>query len=132
VFYGDSIEEAVAADGRRYAAIETAFLYRERLVPDCTCTGKDAAGLASIDAKQDPTLERGDVIATLSGFVAYAGPARGTAQRSALHAGRTLRRVLSRHPRQTRGHAGCGDGLSERRSPPVPLWRLRPPVRSII
>lgn len=77
VFYGDSIEEAVAEDGRRYAEIKTAFLYRERLMPDCTCTGKDSIGLAPIDPKQDPTLERGDVIATPSGLVAYAGPGRG-------------------------------------------------------
>ena len=48
VFYGGEIADAVAPDGKRYSDIENAFLYRQRLVPQCTCNGKDAFGLAAI------------------------------------------------------------------------------------
>ena len=42
VFVGSEIGAAVAQDGQRYAALETAFLYRKQLVANCTCNGKDA------------------------------------------------------------------------------------------
>jgi hypothetical protein len=42
-------------------------------VPHCTCNGKDAFGLAKFDLTSDPTLRPGDIVATKSGFVAYAG-----------------------------------------------------------
>jgi hypothetical protein len=48
-------------------------VYRDRVVPGCTCNGKDAFGLALIKASEDPTLRQGDVVATEDGFVAYSG-----------------------------------------------------------
>jgi hypothetical protein len=42
-------------------------------VPDCTCNGKDAFGLAPYDSKYDPTLRPGDIGATKDGFVAFTG-----------------------------------------------------------
>jgi hypothetical protein len=73
IFSGGSIDRAVAQDGSRYADLSNAFVYRDRLVPGCTCNGKDAFGLAPMNASEDPTLRRGDVVATAEGFVAYSG-----------------------------------------------------------
>lgn len=80
VFSGGNIDHAVARDGSRYADLDTAFLYRERAVAGCSCTGKPAGGLARIDAMSDPTLRPGDVVATGSGLVAYAGNRNKAAQ----------------------------------------------------
>ncbi len=73
IFFGSAIDRAVARDGARYADLDNAFVYRQRLVPHCTCNGKDAFGLAKFDLTRDPTLRPGDMVATKSGFVAYAG-----------------------------------------------------------
>jgi hypothetical protein len=64
VFNGSAIDHAAASNGARYANLENAFVYREKIVPNCTCNGKDPFGLAQIDAKSDPTLRPGDIVAT--------------------------------------------------------------------
>ena len=64
VFNGSQIEHATANSGARYADIEKAFVYRDRIVPGCTCNGKDAFGLVQIDAANDPTLRPGDIVAS--------------------------------------------------------------------
>jgi hypothetical protein len=64
VFNGSQIDHAVASNGARYTNLANAFVYREKIVPDCTCNGKDSFGLAKIDVKSDPTLRQGDIIAT--------------------------------------------------------------------
>ncbi len=56
VFFGSEIGAAVAQDGQRYTALDTAFLHRKQLVADCTCNGRDAFGLSTFDVKRDPTL----------------------------------------------------------------------------
>ena len=71
VFQGGVIDDAYSEEGTRYGDLPNAFAYRQHLVPDCTCNGKDAFGLASIDAENDPTLQPGDVVATPSGLMAY-------------------------------------------------------------
>jgi hypothetical protein len=73
IFSGGSIDHAVAQDGTRYADLGNAFAYRTKVVPGCTCNGKDAFGLAPMKAAEDPTLRQGDVVATEDGFVAYSG-----------------------------------------------------------
>jgi len=73
VYFGSEIDGAVAADGARYADLNTAFLYRKRLVANCTCNGKDAFGLATLDVKTDPTLRPGDIISTKDGLMTYSG-----------------------------------------------------------
>jgi hypothetical protein len=80
VFFGNPIDHAAAHDGTRYANLDNAFVYRERLVPDCTCNGKDAFGLAPIGIDKDPTLRPGDLVATKDGgLLAYSGKTgRGT------------------------------------------------------
>ena len=73
IFSGGSIDQAVARDGTRYADLGNAFAYRTKIVPGCTCNGKDAFGLAPVKAAEDPTLQKGDVVATADGFVAFNG-----------------------------------------------------------
>lgn len=76
IFSGSGIDHATARDGARYADLQNAFAYRERLVPGCSCNGKDSVGLVTTPAAEDPTLRAGDVVATNSGFVAYNGGRR--------------------------------------------------------
>ena len=73
VFFGSSIDGASSSTGERYADIENAFAYRKALRADCTCNGRDPAGLAPVDLTLDTSLRPGDVIATTSGLVAYTG-----------------------------------------------------------
>jgi hypothetical protein len=73
VFSGSRIAHAVAPNGTRYADLKSAFAYRDRVVKNCTCDGKDGLGLAQLDAGTDPTLRPGDIVATNEGFVSYRG-----------------------------------------------------------
>jgi hypothetical protein len=73
VFYGSNIDSATTISGERYADSENAFAYRKALRADCTCNGRDAAGLAPVDLTLDASLRAGDVIATTDGLVAYSG-----------------------------------------------------------
>jgi len=76
VFYGSlgAMEHAVGRDGSRYASLPTAFAFRERLVSDCSCKADgDPLGTARIDLQHDPTLKRGDVVATDTGGMIYQG-----------------------------------------------------------
>jgi hypothetical protein len=47
---------------------------------DCTCNGRDPAGLAPVDLALDTSLRAGDVIATTDGLVAYSGVKLGVNQ----------------------------------------------------
>jgi len=80
VFFGSNIDGASSANGERYADSENAFGYRKALRADCTCNGRDPAGLAPVDLSLDSTLRPGDVIATTSGLVAYSGVKAGARQ----------------------------------------------------
>src|SRR5580704_4922877 len=73
VFFGSNIDGAYSAGGERYADSENAFAYRKALRADCTCNGRDPAGLAPVDLMLDASLRAGDVIATTDGLVAYSG-----------------------------------------------------------
>jgi hypothetical protein len=73
VYFGSSIDGASSSTGERYADSENAFAYRKALRADCTCNGRDPAGLAPVDLNLDTSLRPGDVIATSSGLVAYTG-----------------------------------------------------------
>ena len=64
VFSGGTIDNAVASNGERYADSANAYAYRKALKADCTCNGRDPAGLAHIDLAQDTSLRSGDVVAT--------------------------------------------------------------------
>ena len=76
IYNGNSIDHAVASDGKRYAELGTAFVYREKIVPGCTCNGRDAFGLVNPPVVDDPTLRPGDIVATNGGLMAYNGDAK--------------------------------------------------------
>jgi hypothetical protein len=78
-YYGSTIDYALARDGSRYTDLPNAYLYRKQLVAGCSCNGRSAAGVASIAPESDPTLRRGDVVATPNGLVVYSG-GRGQAK----------------------------------------------------
>jgi Protein of unknown function (DUF2865) len=80
VFFGSSIDSAYSANGERYVESENAFAYRKTLRADCTCNGRDPAGLAPVDLALDPSLRPGDVVATTDGLVAYSGVRIGNDQ----------------------------------------------------
>ncbi|MDO8981112.1 MAG: DUF2865 domain-containing protein [Afipia sp.] len=73
VFSGNSIDYAVGNVGERYVDTPNAFAYRKALKADCTCNGRDPAGLAPVDLSLDTTLRPGDIVATSNGLVAYSG-----------------------------------------------------------
>lgn len=75
VFTGSKIDTAVAQNGARYADLDAAFAYRNGLVANCTCNGKDGLGLARLDTTTDPTLRPGDIVATNDGLATYNGKA---------------------------------------------------------
>jgi hypothetical protein len=82
IFHGGEIDSAVDATGARYSNLDQAFVYRDKLVPGCTCNGKDAFGLAPIDPMTDPTLQAGDIVATPDGLKVFQG-ARAETHRTA-------------------------------------------------
>ena len=73
IYNGSSIDNASGPDGKRYAELSTAFVYRDKIVPGCTCNGKDAVGLVNTPVDEDPTLHPGDIVATNGGLMAYNG-----------------------------------------------------------
>jgi len=73
LYSGSTIDTALAGDGSRYADLDEAYTYREKLIAGCTCNGRDAFGLAKVDVAGDPTLKPGDVVATKEGLMAFAG-----------------------------------------------------------
>ncbi|HEX2365468.1 MAG TPA: DUF2865 domain-containing protein [Bradyrhizobium sp.] len=80
VYFGSSIDGATSSTGERYADSENAYAYRKALRADCTCNGRDPAGLAPVDLTLDTSLRPGDVIATTSGLVAFSGVRVGNDQ----------------------------------------------------
>jgi hypothetical protein len=73
VFSGGRIDSAIAPNGARYADLDNAFAYRDKVVENCTCNGKDGLGLAQLSSLSDPTLRPGDIVATNEGLVNYRG-----------------------------------------------------------
>jgi hypothetical protein len=73
VFFGSQIDRAISMDGERYSELGNAFAYRKKLSSDCTCNGREPAGLAPVDISLDTTLRPGDVVATTTGLVAFSG-----------------------------------------------------------
>ena len=80
IFSGNSIDYAVGNMGERYVDSPNAFAYRKALKADCTCNGRDSAGLAPVDLSLDTTLRPGDIVATSNGLVAYSGVKTATGQ----------------------------------------------------
>ena len=76
---------------------------------DCTCNGRDPAGLAPVDLTLDTSLRPGDVIATTNGLVAYSGVKVGvnqTAEFTPVASYPGLDRRRARAARRDEGGAG--------------------------
>lgn len=69
VYYGSTIDDATADNGKSYSDLPNAFKYRNELVSGCTCNGKDAVGLAQVKIEDDPTLKKGDIVAGENGLL---------------------------------------------------------------
>lgn len=69
VYSGSSIDDATADNGKSYSDMPNAFRYRNELVSDCTCNGKDPTGLAQVKVEDDPTLRKGDIVAGEKGLL---------------------------------------------------------------
>jgi hypothetical protein len=69
LFYGSSIDNATAENGKSYSELPNAFRYRNELVNGCTCNGKDQVGLAAVKIENDPTLRKGDIVAGENGLL---------------------------------------------------------------
>lgn len=80
VYFGSQIDRAISMDGERYSELTSAFAYRKKLSSDCTCNGREPAGLAPVDITLDTTLRPGDVVATTTGLVAFSGSRFGGTQ----------------------------------------------------
>jgi hypothetical protein len=73
---GGGIAHAVAPNGQRYSDLQNAFVYRDKIIPDCSCNGKSPLGLVQFEETDDPTLRAGDIVATQAGLLAYQGDGR--------------------------------------------------------
>jgi Protein of unknown function (DUF2865) len=69
VVYGGSIDSAVTESGKAYSDLPNAYRYRNEVVADCTCNGKDQVGLAPVKIENDPTLRKGDIVAGADGLM---------------------------------------------------------------
>ena len=69
MFYGSTIDNATADNGKSYSALQNAFRYRDEMVEGCTCNGKDQVGLAPVKIEDDPTLRKGDIVAGTNGLL---------------------------------------------------------------
>jgi hypothetical protein len=78
IYSGNGIDRAVAQDGKRYSELASAFAYRDKIIPGCTCNGRDAFGLVNTPVADDPTLRPGDVVATNTGLMAYSSGPNGS------------------------------------------------------
>jgi hypothetical protein len=76
VFSGGKIDTAVAQNGTRYADLDNAFAYRDKVTDSCSCNGKDGLGLARVETSGDPTLRPGDIVATDDGLATFTGRSR--------------------------------------------------------
>jgi hypothetical protein len=71
LFSGGNIANATAPGGLRYSNLPNAFVYREKIVADCSCNGKSPLGLVPFEETDDPTLRTGDIVATQNGLMSY-------------------------------------------------------------
>jgi hypothetical protein len=60
---GEDMAQAVAADGRRYSELPTAFRYRQEFNPSCSCKQAGQSWADAVKTGDDP-VERGDIVVT--------------------------------------------------------------------
>lgn len=99
VVYGSSIDSATTEGGKSYSELPNAFRYRTELVAGCTCNGKDQIGLASVKLENDPTLRKGDIVASADGLmVTGRGADKSGASLNMSPASRSVRAKYERVP----------------------------------
>lgn len=76
IFWGSQSGPGVGSDGVSYTDTDNAYVFRDKVIDGCTCNGKTAYGLAAMDIKNDPTLRRGDMVATSEGVKVFNGSTR--------------------------------------------------------
>jgi hypothetical protein len=69
VVYGSEIDRAATESGKPYSELPNAFRYRNEIVAGCSCNGKDQFGLAPVKIDDDPTLRKGDLVASVNGLM---------------------------------------------------------------
>lgn len=80
VVRGNSIDQAITEKGQLYSSLPNADRFRNEIVADCTCNGKDQTGLVPIKIADDPTLRKGDILVGAQGSMIVE---RNAARRSA-------------------------------------------------
>jgi hypothetical protein len=80
LYTGGGIDHAVSMDGHPYSELPNAYAYRKKLLANCTCNGKNVFGVARLAANGDPTLQRGDAVATRDGVKVVSGRGDNGAQ----------------------------------------------------
>ena len=128
--------------GQRYADLENAFVYRQRIVEGCSCNGKDSFGLARIDVASDPTLRPGDIVSSGDNVKAaliamHAAKERGLAAAetpgAARLAHRDIRAGAARREAVRRAGGGAGADRGDRRySGRLILYRICPTTSAAI
>jgi hypothetical protein len=73
VYSGRGINNSFASDGQRYTASPNAFLYRTKIVENCSCNGRDPFGIVNVPLENDLTLEGGDLVVGETGFTVFRG-----------------------------------------------------------
>ena len=95
--YGGSIDSASTETGQPYSELPNAFRYRNEIVAGCTCNGKDQVGLAPVKIEDDPTLRKGDIVASAGGLMTVG---RGADKRgAALNFSPAPQRISARYQR---------------------------------
>jgi hypothetical protein len=98
VVYGGSIDDATTEEGKNYSSLPNAFRYRTELVDGCTCNGKDHFGLAALPIENDPTLRKGDIVASNDGLMIVSRSAGKRASANFSPAPASLRAKYQRVP----------------------------------
>lgn len=112
IFSGGGIDRAMSSTGQRYTDLPNAFVYREKMVADCSCDGKSPLGLVRFDDAEDPTLRTGDIVATAGGLMTYRNDGR-SGEFSPADATPGLSPALRRQLTATRVTPGRSDTAAE-------------------
>ena len=103
VFSGSKIDTAVASNGTRYADLDNAFAYRDKVTEAAPATARTGSGLARIEVSGDPTLRPGDIVATNDGLATYTGKSRTRG----VHADQLVIKRMGAPPGRGEGAAGA-------------------------
>lgn len=85
IYYGSAIEGARNYKGEKYTSLKTAFSFRDKATPRCSCNRPENSQAFFVRiARSDPTLRAGDIIFDATGAYVYSGSGFSPAARSSL------------------------------------------------